>query len=200
MHGDRRFYVVVKNPPISEQESPDMQLEKRVAPRSIGESGPRRRGHVGRSVLIHADVYVRLLHHQLIQRNSAAPKGIDAQARLHFLCGKKRFRAGGFLAVDYQVLYGYPHGEPFNGKRAELHLAAGQQFHAAYRQPAQQRIAGAAAEENDQSRGDQKYFCGKNPDDVAQPAPLPAASLLSHFAASSRNFSMCSRALLSMSH
>ena len=73
-----------------------------------------------------------LLDDKFIQRNPAAPEGIDSQAGLHFLRGEKRFRARGLPPVDHQTLYGGPHGEPANRQRAQLHFAARHPFQTAY--------------------------------------------------------------------
>src|ERR1700720_1732015 len=200
MDRDRCLCVVVENPPVGEQQPPDVQFEQRVAQWLIYRSRPRRSGHVCRTVLFHADVHVWLLENQLVQRNSAAPEGIDAQTCLHFLRGKKRFRARALLPVDHQTLDGCPHGEPLNRQSAQLHLAAGHPFQTAYQQAAQQRVARAAPEENHQSRDNQEDLCAENPGDVTQPAPLPAAGLARHFDPPSRRISMCRRALLSFNH
>src|ERR1700674_1388088 len=136
MHGDRCFYVVVENPPIGEQQAPDMQFEYRVAQWFIYGSWLRRCGHICGAVLIDADVQVWLLNHEFIQRNSSAPEGIDAQTPLHFYFSKKRFRSRGFSPMDHQTLYGCPHGEPTNRQSAQLNLAAGYPFQTAHQQPA----------------------------------------------------------------
>ncbi len=84
MHGNRCFEVVVEQPPVSEQHAPDMPLEERVAQRLVDGNRPRRRRHIGRTVLFHADVHVWFLHHKFIKRNPVPPEGNDAQSGLHF--------------------------------------------------------------------------------------------------------------------
>src|SRR5258708_13772929 len=123
-----------------------------------------------------------------------------ARPRLHFLRGKKWFRARGLPPVDYQAPYGCPPGEPLKRQSAELHRGTGQLFQTGDEQPAQQRVACPAAEKNHQARDDQENLCAENPGDVAQPAPLPVAGLTRHFDPPSRRFSMCRRPLLSFSH
>ena len=56
--------------------------------------------HIRRSIFVDAQVHLRLPQEQIVQRNFASPKRIDAQPGVHFFRGEQRFGAGGFASRE----------------------------------------------------------------------------------------------------
>src|SRR5207253_5237872 len=128
--GDGLLHIVVEKPSILEQETMDAQLKQGVFPVLFGRSRPFRCRHVARAIFAHEDMHVRLPQQKLIERDSPAPQGIDAQSGLHFACSEQRLRPGGLLSVNHQAMDGYAHGQPANRYRSQFGFSAGRSFQA----------------------------------------------------------------------
>src|SRR5215469_5614761 len=197
MDRDGSFHIVEKNPAVRERKPMNMQLEQGVVPRPLGGSTARWRGNVGGAVLSDNDMNIRLLNQELIQRNSSAPKRIDAQSGLDFVGGEKRLCAGGLGPVNYQMIQDYAHGEPADGHGTKFDFAAGRVFQAGNQEALDEGIASSAGEEEDHAQNREN---GQHPGCVNDPGPNRVAAPSVHFATSSRNFSTWRRKRLSFSH
>ena len=93
-------------------------------------------------------MHARCADEGILERNFAAPERIDAQGGLHFVGGEERLGVGGLSAVDDQALEGGAEVAPADGEAPQFDARPGHRFQTMNESAAEERVTGAAAEED----------------------------------------------------
>src|SRR5689334_13677185 len=99
-----------------------MQVEKSFTNR-LGSPASRRCRNVRRAILLHANVYLRLVHHQIVKGNLPAAEGVNPQSRFDSVCREQRLCSRRLLPMDCQTPEGCSERKPVHRNALKFDLS-----------------------------------------------------------------------------